>query len=185
MREDSKETRKTGNGQSAKTNGEAGTSPLSNSKEKGCGEIIRGIERIAEAINSQSITTAMQFINRYGLPAEKGPGSVWQMDVEKFQAWAASLGWTKSMHESELRNRIHKKNLEAAGPGNEIKGSISYLEKRLSRNMTTLFDLMRAHEGCPIKKLPDGQYRVFENEWDLFLMDIQPARRSKWETEQC
>jgi hypothetical protein len=84
-----------------------------------------------------------------------------------------------------LRNRIHRKNLKEAGPGQEIKGSISYLEKRLSRNMTTLFDLMRAHEGCPIKKLPDGQYRVFENEWTLFLMDIQPARRSKWETEQC
>lgn len=160
-----------------------GKSQMTNSSGAGCGKIV-GIERIAEAINSESIATAMQFISRYGLPAEKGPGAVWQMSVDKFQAWADSLGWKPEMPESELRNRIHKINLREAGPGQEIKGSITYLEKRLSRHMTTLRDLMRDYgEACPIKKLPDGQYQVFQNEWDLFLMETTPARRSKWGAE--
>jgi hypothetical protein len=158
---------------------------MTTSEKNVSGDTIVGIEAIAEALGVKSIATAQHYAKFYGLPAERR-NSVWEMDVDKFRAWAASLKWSPKMHESELRGRIHRKNLEAAGPGAEIKGSINILEKRLQKSMTTIFSLMRNHgEACPIKKLPDGQYSVFENEWTLFLMDIQPARRSKWETEQC
>jgi hypothetical protein len=181
-----KETLKTGNGTSKDTTAKTGKFPKTSSSGAGCGDTIVGIERIADALGVKSISTAQTYVQIYGLPAVKNSASVWELDLEKFQAWARDIGWTKKMHESELRNRIHRKNLEAAGPGAEIKGSINILEKRLQKSMTTIFSLMRDHgEACPIRKLPDGQYRVFENEWTLFLMDIQPARRSKWETEQC
>jgi hypothetical protein len=181
MKDVRSEIKETGKEQSAKANGETGNQQANNSKKGACGKTIVGIEAIASAINSQSIATAMQFINRYGLPAEKGPGSVWQMDVDKFEAWARDIGWTKKMHESELTTRIHRKNLSEAGPGNEIRGSITYLEKRLARNMTTLLDLMRDHESCPIKKLPDNQYSVDENAWALFMLDITPPRKTRRE----
>jgi hypothetical protein len=176
---------KTGIEQPKNSKAEIGKSQMTTSEENVSGKIV-GIEAIAEAVGSRSISTAQHYAKFYGLPAYRTTASTWEMSVDKFQAWARDLGWTKSMHESELRNRIHRKNLEAAGPGAEIKGSINILEKRLQKSMTTIFSLMRDHgEACPIRKLPDGQYRVFENEWTLFLMDIQPARRSKWETEQC
>jgi hypothetical protein len=186
MKDVRSEIKETGKEQSPGSKTETGNQQANNSKKGACGEIIRGIEAIADALGVKSIATAQHYAKFYGLPAYRTTASTWEMSVDKFQAWARDLGWTKKMHESELRGRIHRKNLEAAGPGAEIKGSINILEKRLQKSMTTIFSLMRNHgEACPIRKLPDGQYRVFENEWTLFLMDIQPARRSKWETEQC
>jgi hypothetical protein len=176
-----KETLKTGNGTSKDTTAKTGKFPKTSSSGAGCGDTIVGIERIADALGVKSISTAQTYVQIYGLPAVKNSASVWELDLEKFQAWARDIGWTKKMHESELRNRIHKKNLREAGRGNEIRGSINFLEKRLQKNMTTLFDLMRDHEGCPIKKLPDNQYQVFENEWILFMLDVTPARKTRRE----
>jgi len=180
MRESSKEMHKTGTVKSTKPKAGIGKSQMTTSEENVSGKIV-GIEAVADALGVKSIATAQHYAKFYGLPAYRTTASTWEMSVDKFRAWARDIGWTKSMHESELRNRIHRKNLREAGPGNEIRGSINFLEKRLQKNMTTLFDLMRDHEGCPIKKLPDNQYQVFENEWILFMMDITPARKTRRE----
>jgi hypothetical protein len=152
---------------------------MTTSEENVSGKIV-GIEKIGDLIG-RSISTTSDYIKLYGMPAERNGQAVWELDLEKFRAWAKGIGWTPKMHESELRTLMHRKNLKEAGPGQEIKGSISYLEKRLSRNMTTLLDLMRDHEGCPIKKLPDNQYSVDENAWALFMLDITPPRKTRRE----
>jgi hypothetical protein len=163
--EDGKTTR-IGKEQSAKTNEKDGPSPMTESKEKDCGEIIRGIEKIGNLIGGRSISTTLDFIRLYGMPAER-KAAVWQIDIEKFKSWAADLGWNRQMSESELKIQVRQKALQEAGPGKVIEGTLQHLAKRLYTDTGTLSSY-RKQIDCPIQKNDDNTYRVDLHAWELF-----------------
>jgi hypothetical protein len=171
MREDGKEMHKTGNGQSPGNKTETGNQQANNSKKGACGEIIRGIEKIGDLLGGKSISTVQTYVRMYGLPAERDKNSVWFVDLDKFKSWAAAIGWTKQMHESDLRIQVRKKALQEAGPGKIVEArNLDALAKRLFSDVGRLQSYLR-WENCPIQKNDDGSFKVDLNQWELFQIE--------------
>jgi hypothetical protein len=165
-------TAKTGNGPSRDTTAKDGPSPMTESKENVSGEIIVGIEKIGNLVG-RSMATTLDYIHYYKMPAEKNGQAIWELDLEKFRAWAAALGWTRQMSESELEIQVRKKALQEGGPGKVIEAnSLDALAKRLYTD-TGRLNSYRKQIDCPIQKNDDGTYRVDLNKWELFQIEYR------------
>lgn len=133
--------------------------------------MVKGIEKIGDLLGGKSISTTMEYVRFFGLPAKKNSQAVWELDVEKFKSWAASLGWTRQMSESEIRVQVRKKALLEAGPGKVVEAkSLDALAKKLFSDVGRIQSYMRQSD-CPIEKQTDNTFKVDLHKWELFQIE--------------
>jgi hypothetical protein len=108
----------------------------------------------------------MKMVTRFELPAKKGAGKTWTLDLGDFRKWADEWGFDAKTTDSELETMAIRRRLAQAEP-KVITGDLNKVAKRLNVATSTLLDY-RKLEGCPVEKGEGNQWRIDLNAWELW-----------------